>query len=206
MPRTVLPVVAAGRMRNDGQPLLHVSPDLILRGWLDADAPAVMAAFADPDIRFWHMRELVTEEDADSWIAGWRERWAAETDGSWAIVAGDDRLVGQIALRTVNLEFGDGQITYWVLPGSRHEGVATRATTEVSRWAFDDLGLHRLEIRHSVANPWSCRVAEKVGFALEGTMRSALLHEDGWHDMHVHARSSQMASLPGTTPGPGVDR
>jgi ribosomal-protein-alanine N-acetyltransferase len=42
---------------------------------------------------------------------------------------------------------------------------------------------------HSVANPGSCRVAEKVGFALEGTMWSALLHEDGWHDMHVHVRA-----------------
>lgn len=25
------------------------------------------------------------------------------------------------------------------------------------------------------------------GFTLEGTMRSALLHEDGWHDEHLHA-------------------
>lgn len=31
------------------------------------------------------------------------------------------------------------------------------------------------------------RVAEKAGFALEGTMLSALIHTDGWHDMHVHA-------------------
>jgi RimJ/RimL family protein N-acetyltransferase len=97
-------------------------------------------------------------------------------------------MVGQVALRRISLDFGQGQITYWVLPASRRMGVATRAVTEVSRWAFEELGLHRLEIHHSVANPWSCRVAEKVGFALDGTMRSALLHEDGWHDMHVHAR------------------
>ena len=92
-----------------------------------------------------------------------------------------------MALRTVNLEFGYGQITYWVVPASRHRGVAVEAAREVSRWAIDVLGLHRLEIRHSVANALSCRVAEKAGFSLEGTMRSALLHEDGWHDMHVHA-------------------
>jgi RimJ/RimL family protein N-acetyltransferase len=39
-----------------------------------------------------------------------------------------------------------------------------------------------------VQNEISCRVAVRVGFPLEGTMRSALLHDDGWHDMHVHAR------------------
>ena len=31
-------------------------------------------------------------------------------------------------------------------------------------------------------------MAAKAGFALEGTKRSALLHADGWHDMHLHAR------------------
>ncbi|WP_280249364.1 GNAT family N-acetyltransferase [Nocardia abscessus] len=32
------------------------------------------------------------------------------------------------------------------------------------------------------------RAAVKAGFALEGVERSAALHADGWHDMHVHAR------------------
>jgi RimJ/RimL family protein N-acetyltransferase len=30
-------------------------------------------------------------------------------------------------------------------------------------------------------------VAEKAGFSFEGTQRSALLHEDGWHDEHLHS-------------------
>lgn len=38
------------------------------------------------------------------------------------------------------------------------------------------------------ANAASCRVALKAGFAAEGTRRSAALHADGWHDMHLHAR------------------
>jgi hypothetical protein len=32
------------------------------------------------------------------------------------------------------------------------------------------------------------RVAEKCGFALEGTMRDFQLLDDGWHDLHLHAR------------------
>ncbi|MEU1023512.1 GNAT family protein, partial [Streptomyces sp. NPDC005904] len=49
-------------------------------------------------------------------------------------------------------------------------------------------GLHRLELTHATANEASCRVALKAGFPAEGTKRSALLHADGWHDMHLHAR------------------
>jgi RimJ/RimL family protein N-acetyltransferase len=55
-------------------------------------------------------------------------------------------------------------------------------------WALGDLGLHRLECQHAVANTASCRVAQKAGYAYEGTKRSACLHADGWHDMHLHAQ------------------
>ncbi len=88
----------------------------------------------------------------------------------------------------MNLEFGHGHITYWTLPAFRGAGTATNAGAAAARWALEDLGLHRLEIHHSTQNETSCRVAERAGFELEGAMRSALLHEDGWHDMHVHAR------------------
>ena len=72
--------------------------------------------------------------------------------------------------------------------GRPRPGVATGATVAVAGWALGDLGLHRLELRHSTANPASCRVAVKAGFTLEGTQRSAMRHPDGWHDMHLHAR------------------
>jgi RimJ/RimL family protein N-acetyltransferase len=122
-------------------------------------------------------------------IAGWPGRWQAESDAGWAVTdRGSGELLGQAALRTANLAFGSAQITYWIVPAARGRGVASTAASEVARWAFEDLGLHRLTIHHSVQNEVSCRVAERVGFRLEGTMRSALLHDDGWHDMHVHAR------------------
>ncbi len=55
-------------------------------------------------------------------------------------------------------------------------------------WAFDEVGMHRLEVAHFVANPTSCRVASRAGFEAEGTRSSALQHLDGWHDMHLHRR------------------
>ncbi|WP_328994873.1 GNAT family N-acetyltransferase [Kribbella sp. NBC_01245] len=87
----------------------------------------------------------------------------------------------------IDLKGGSAEIVYWVLPALRGAGVVVEATKRVTRWALDDLGLHRLRLCHSVANPASCRVAAKTGYVLEGTMRSALLHADGWHDQHLHA-------------------
>jgi ribosomal-protein-alanine N-acetyltransferase len=189
VPRLVPPVVPPGRIRDGRQPTFDPSPRQRIRPWKGSDANALLGAFSDPEIRHWHMRELASIEEGEAWIASWPDRWNAETDAGWAVVdAETDELRGQVALRSVNLEFGHGHITYWTLPGFRGAGTATNAAAVVARWALEDLGLHRLEIHHSTHNVLSCHVAERAGFELEGVMRSGLLHEDGWHDMHVHAR------------------
>jgi RimJ/RimL family protein N-acetyltransferase len=90
-------------------------------------------------------------------------------------------------LSDLDLGGGSAEVVYWVLPAGRGRGILGEATKRLSRWAFDDLGLHRLRLCHSMANPAPCRVVTKAGPLAEGTMRSALPHEDGWHDQHLHA-------------------
>jgi RimJ/RimL family protein N-acetyltransferase len=190
MPRLISPVVPAGRMRQMPQPVLTTAEGLTLRPWRPSDAGAVVTAYRDPDISYWHRRGVGSEDEARELIAGWNRSWLAETAGCWAVAGGDpDEVLGRVTVRDVNLAGGHGEIGYWVLPTARGGGIAARAVREASRWALDDLGLHRLQLGHSVANPASCRVADKAGFSLEGTLRSALLHRDGWHDLHLHART-----------------
>jgi RimJ/RimL family protein N-acetyltransferase len=93
----------------------------------------------------------------------------------------------------LRLSHGVAEAAYWTLPAARGRGVATRALQEVTRWAFD-VGLHRVELEHSTQNLPSCRVALKAGFLVEGTRRSAGLHGDGWHDMHLHGRVNNLAA------------
>src|SRR5262249_1458548 len=63
-------------------------------------------------------------------------------------------------------------------------------------------GFHRLDLEHSTRNLTSCKVATKSGYLLEGTKRSARLHDDGWHDMHLHARvRDELALRPGRKGG-----
>ena len=58
-----------------------------------------------------------------------------------------------------------------------------------TRFAFEALGLNRVELFHAVDNPSSCGVATGAGFALEGVARQAYRYGDGvLHDDHMHAR------------------
>jgi [ribosomal protein S5]-alanine N-acetyltransferase len=188
MPLLVGPAHSTGALRDLGQPRLDVDENLTLRPWRDSDAATVRVAFECPDIQRWHVRRMDTHDEALAWIMNWAAGWDDESEASWAIVGRDDQPIGQVGLRCISLFEGSAQLSYWVLPSARGTGVAARAAGTLTRWTFDTVRLHRIGLQHSTANQASCRVAAKLGFALEGIARSSLIHADGWHDMNNHAR------------------
>ncbi len=195
MTDSIPPVVPSGRMAALAQPSYVLPCGMRLRPWESYDAPALVAAYADPDIRHWNRPDPLTEARAVTRIARWRERWHTERSAVWALAPADGDAagapaVGLIGLADLDLRGGSGEFVYWLLPAGRGAGTTTEGLSVLTRWAFEDLGLHRLRITHSVSNPASCRVALKSGYPLEGAMRGALLHTDGWHDEHLHARLS----------------
>jgi len=195
MPRLIRPAHPAGSLRSLGQPCLDVDNRVALRPWRESDAEAVKTAFDCPDIQRWHVRRMDSRDEALAWVADWETCWGNERDASWAITH-EDQPIGQVGLRTISLFEGSAQLSYWVLPDARGTGVAACAALTLTQWAFDVVGLHRLFLQHSTANLASCRVAAKLGFRVEGTLRSALLHTDGWHDVHTHARLRTDGSEP----------
>jgi RimJ/RimL family protein N-acetyltransferase len=185
MPELVVPVVPAGRMRSQAQPVLRVD-ELVLRPWRDSDSGALVQAYADPAIQQWHGRSL-TPDEAMAWVTQRGSRWDGETGADWAVVAADG-VVGRVSLGSVDLAAGVAEAGYWVVPDRRGRGIAGRSLRSMTDWTFHEIGLHRIALVHSVANEASCRVATSAGFAYEGTARGQALHPDGWHDMHLHAR------------------
>jgi RimJ/RimL family protein N-acetyltransferase len=185
VPSLLEPVVASGTMKAHVQPDIYAG-DLTLRPWLPSDRSTVVAAYADPGIQQWHCRSM-TNEEATDWIAHWPGRWRTETGAGWAVLD-EGKVAGQISLRRLDLPSGLAEVSYWVLPAARGRRVAPRALAALTRWSFGTLGLHRIEVSHSTRNQASCRVAWHAGFMPEGTKRAELLHTDGWHDMHLHAR------------------
>ncbi|GGS97347.1 GNAT family N-acetyltransferase [Streptomyces griseoviridis] len=189
MPYLTRPVLAAGTLCRTVQPTLATGDGLSLRPWREEDAPAVFDAFQDPVMRQWHLRAADSVDEVRGWIAEWQRGWAGERNAQWAVVdAAGGRLLGRVALREIVLADGVAEVAYWTVAAARRQRVAARAATALARWALDEVGFHRLELSHAVANVASCRVAERAGFAAEGIKRGALLHADGWHDMHLHAR------------------
>ena len=109
--------------------------------------------------------------------AGTVDKWSHRCRSGW-----------RAALRGVDRAVGQSEVSYWTSPSARGRGVASDAVRRVASWALDTVGFWRLEIRRSVANPASCRVAVLGGFVEEAQLARQHLHADGWHDVHVHSR------------------
>ncbi len=103
--------------------------------------------------------------------------------GIWLRSKGDERLIGQITLG--GLIFGayrGGHIGYWIDQGVANRGYTTRAVKALTRFAFTELQLHRIEINLRPENGASKKVAEKSGYIFEG-VRERYLHIAGdWRD------------------------
>ncbi|PWU44952.1 N-acetyltransferase [Micromonospora globispora] len=163
------------------------APGLRLRRWRHEDAPAVLAALNEPAIARWNSQDVTDLTRAAAWIR-WRADWSSGTRMSLAITdAADGRLLGGASLNQIH--HGNASIGYWTAAAARGRGVASAAAAALTAWGFADLGLHRIELCHAVANPASCRVADRAGYRLEGTLRESHLYGDGRrYDEHLHAR------------------
>ncbi|MFI6047454.1 GNAT family N-acetyltransferase [Nocardia sp. NPDC051321] len=204
MPLLTDGLVAAERFTRSAQPVLATGDGLVLRPWTAEDAPAVLEVYTDPSIQRWHVRSADSVAEARDWIERWAGTWRAGVGAHWAVTeVASGRLVGRAALKDFELDNGQAEVAYWTAPAARGQAVTPRAVATLTNWAFE-VGFHRIQLSHSVANQPSCRVAAKLGYALEGTMRSAGLHADGWHDMHLHARVAD--GYPAGMSGPEQDR
>ena len=173
-----------------------------LRAHRPEDADAVTAQCRDPEMRRWTTVPVpYTRRDAQEWLAARQREW---TQGQALAFAVDVRGVfgGTVELRPDTAR--GATIGYGLGPWARGQGVIDRALRLLLSWGFDVLGL---EVVHwqSVAGNWpSRRAAWRVGFRVEGTLRSLLpgrgTRYDAWVGSLLRGEPLQPASVWWTAP------
>ena len=78
--------------------------------------------------------------------------------------AGTRRLVGGCALEIRQADPDIGELSYWAYPAYRCRGYATRAAELVCQFAFDEMGVVRVDVHIEPTNGASLRVATRAGF------------------------------------------
>jgi len=94
--------------------------------------------------------------------------------------------VGSVQLYPIQDQQGWANVAYWVAPPAQGNGYATRATSLVVDYAFEQLGLHRVSATALAPNEGSLRVLEKLGFIHEGTKREVDWVDDEYVDERIY--------------------
>ncbi|WP_286924811.1 MULTISPECIES: GNAT family N-acetyltransferase [Lysinibacillus] len=101
---------------------------------------------------------------------------------------GTNNLIGHIALYAVKrLPYSSAFVGYAMDEIYIGKGIVTEAVKMVVRFAFDQIGLHRVEAYVSTQNNASIRVLEKSGFQREGLLRKLLYINGQWVDHYMYA-------------------
>jgi RimJ/RimL family protein N-acetyltransferase len=157
-------------------PDLHrpLANELVFLRWFDRkDASAIVEICRDPEILRWtYMPADLDLRSARAWIERRAQGRRLGRTASFAVIdRSRDALCGQCGI-AIDRSRNAGEAFYWVAAPSRRKGVATAAMQVIVRYAFDTLGLERVELKIDPANAASQGVARRAGFTYEGTLRS----------------------------------
>ncbi len=159
-----------------------------LRHWHPADAPALEAAWADPDITRWNPPPDGLR--AADWIAGVERRWARRLALDLVIRPPDERadrfvgsaqrneradrfvaVAGEVGLSGFTTDPARAELGVWVAAPHRRGGVASTAVRTMTAWALDPDGsaLDQLWARTDPANVAAEALFDHLGWDRLGT-------------------------------------
>jgi RimJ/RimL family protein N-acetyltransferase len=165
------------------QPILKPEPGMltgrriILRGYTDEDAPALHAAVQEsiehlrPWMSWWNSNQSI--DDTLLYIRSTQAEWTLRRAFHTGIFRTDGRFLGACSLHADDWDVPCLMVGYWLRQSEEGKGYMTEAVTLLVRCAFEDLGAERVWLYCDARNQRSMRVAERLGFVLEGTTRRA---------------------------------
>lgn len=175
------------------EPFVLANENVRLSVPVAADVDRVAAMCQDPDVAEWTVvPSPYTREDGALFVeSAIPTGWARDIAYTWAVRSPgpeDGPVLGMVGLTMDDAATSErsAEIGYWLGPEARGQGLMTAAVHLMIDWAFDDegLGLSRVFWQAYVGNWSSRRVAWRLGFRHEGTVRGYAIQRgqrrDAW--------------------------
>lgn len=165
------------------------------RPWKMEDASELVKAINNKSIQN-NLRDGLpypyTLSDAEMFIAAML-RAEKDTQYTWTITA-DDKTIGSIGIfRKDNIHFRTAELGYYIAESWWGKGIGTRAVKEACGYTFQNTDILRIFAEPFAYNTASCRVLEKAGFQLEGTLRKNAVKNGEVLDMKMYALVKEFA-------------
>ncbi|WEV39567.1 GNAT family protein [Lactobacillus sp. ESL0681] len=93
---------------------------------------------------------------------------------------------GMLDLHQVDWTNESAEIGYWLGESYRGKGIMTESVRQLVVIAFNELGLHRLNLLADHKNTTSRAVAQRLNFTHVALLRDELKHDNQFHDMDLY--------------------
>ena len=163
--------------------------EIRLEPFAESHLESVEALVQDTDVqRFTRIPSPPPPGFARDWLNVYEVGRRSETKEAFAVVGDGGEFLGLAVAPRIDRNTRTAELGYTVMPASRGRGVASEALKLLTAWAFDELGLIRLELLIGVANEASKRVATRCGYVREGVLRSLHVKQGIREDTEIWSR------------------
>ena len=137
------------------------------------DLAALLRVHSVPEVnRYLPFETWQGMEDAELWYEKAVQRHKDQEAIQWVICSrGGSDLYGSCLLFGYEEEHQRAELGYGIGKDYWGQGLAKEAVARMINYAFDELGLRRLDARVDPRNTASCGLLLNLGFALEGCLR-----------------------------------
>ncbi|WP_343101144.1 GNAT family N-acetyltransferase [Romboutsia sp. MSSM.1001216sp_RTP31141st1_G3_RTP31141_220114] len=112
---------------------------------------------------------------------------SSESNGMrWGIVLKENnKLIGLAGYNSIDFKNKKCNLGYDIDSAYWHNGYGMEAVSEIIRYAFYDLNLHRIEAEVVIGNNSSSNLLTKLGFKKEGMLRQSIFKEGDFLDVEI---------------------
>lgn len=111
-----------------------------------------------------------TEENSLSFIKITLDSYEAKKALNYGVFFNGE-LAGMVGFNSIDWSNRIAFIGYWLANDFQGNGIMTRAVQGLTNYAFEELGLNRIDIRAATGNMKSRAIPERLGFKEEGMIR-----------------------------------
>ena len=158
----------------EGDKLPTLTSERVALRWLeDRDAPALFEIFSDREgMRYWSSLPWTDQAEGLKTVERIRRCFAEGSLYQWGVAdLSTDAIIGTCTLANVDAGNRRAEIGFILRRDCWGQGYMSEAADTLLRFAFQELGLHRVEADVDPRNEASIRLLQRLGFQREGYLR-----------------------------------
>jgi len=169
--------------------IIPIAEGLYLRPAVVTDAPSLywLIDKQRPYLRQWLPFIDASQEVSDTEIFLQYVTAKGNTQDKVFVIMYQHEVSGLISFKAIDYQHRKLEIGYYLSEQQQGKGIMRRSCQALVNYAFERMGMNRIQIKVGVGNFRSSNIPKKLGFRMEGVQREAEFLNGQFHNLEVYS-------------------